>query len=158
LSWRFVFSFPNFYLSEFSTLKKQRQDLYLIYGINFYVRSLWNSTFSGNSTNCCHPSRSITSWTSFLQRCHLRNIVFLQEDHPQNCPFYPKIFYATFTLMNNSHNNVFCFFRPIKDVMGHFECFSDVYTKSYRCSLLRPLKKTSFFELWRSGHDRFKPW
>jgi hypothetical protein len=35
-------------------------------------------------------------------------------------------------------------FQPIKEVMGHFECFSDVYTKFYRCSLLRPFSKTSF--------------
>jgi hypothetical protein len=55
LSWQLVLSFPNFYLSAFSTLKEHRQDSYLIHGIHFYVRSFWNSTFFGNSTNCLSP-------------------------------------------------------------------------------------------------------
>jgi hypothetical protein len=102
-----VLSFPNFYLSEFLTPKKHRQDSYLDNRINFYVCSLWIQHFSAIPRTVCHLSRSITSWTSFLQRCHLRNIVFLQEDHPLNCPFCLKIFYnATFTLMNDSRNNV----------------------------------------------------
>jgi hypothetical protein len=29
--------------------------------------------------------------------------------------------------------------------MGQYECFFDIYTKSYRCSLLRPLKKKRYF-------------
>jgi hypothetical protein len=65
----------------------------------------------------CHPSRSITSWTSFLQRCHLRNSVFLQ-DHPLNWPFYPKIFYnATFTLRTT---HVTMFSRLIKGAAPRF--------------------------------------
>jgi hypothetical protein len=39
-------------------------------------------------------SHSSLSITSFLQHRYYRNIVFL-EDHPLNCPFYPKMFYAT---------------------------------------------------------------
>jgi hypothetical protein len=43
--------------------------------------------------------------------------------------------------MNNSRNNIF---PLIKEVMGHYECFSDVYTNfiAAHCSAL--LEKTSF--------------
>jgi hypothetical protein len=97
--------------------------------------------FSAIPRNVCHPSRSITSWTSFLQCCHLRNIVFFQEDHPLNCPFCPKIFYATLHWWTT---HITMFFRLIMEVTGHYECFSDVYTKFYRCSLLRPFRKHHF--------------
>jgi hypothetical protein len=54
---------------------------------------------SAISRTACHPSLSITSWSSFSQRSYLGN--------PLNCPFYPKIFHATETLIKDSHNNVF---------------------------------------------------
>jgi hypothetical protein len=70
---------------------------YVVFEIKYFPAISWTD---------CHPSRSITS---FLQRCDLRNVL-LQEDNPLICPFYPKIFYnATFTLMNDSRNNVFIY-------------------------------------------------
>jgi hypothetical protein len=44
-----IFTSPN------SQHTKSTHRTHLIYGINFYIRSLWNSTFFGNSTNCLSP-------------------------------------------------------------------------------------------------------
>jgi hypothetical protein len=152
-----VLSFPYFYLSKSLTLKEHRQDSYLIHGVILTYVVFEIQHFSAIPRTDCHLSRSITS---FLQRCHLRNIVFPQEDHPLNCPFYQKSSISSIMpLLHWWTTHVKMFFRLIKEVKGHYECFSDVYTKFYCCSLLRPfLKKTSFFELWRFGHDTFKPW
>jgi hypothetical protein len=76
LSWQFVLSFPNFYLSEFSTLKEHRQDSYLIHGIFFfYVRSLWNAAYFGNSTNCL----SLFTVNSVM------NVIFTALSSPKYC-------------------------------------------------------------------------
>jgi hypothetical protein len=97
-----IFTCQNFWHSK-STDRTR-----LIHGVNFYVHSPWNSTFFGNSTN----------WLSPFTVNNVMNVIFTAQSsqkyclpsrsHPLNCPFYPKIFYsATFTLMNDSRNNVF---------------------------------------------------
>jgi hypothetical protein len=147
-----VLSFPNFYLSEFLTLKEHRQDTYSIHGVIFYVRSLWNSTFFCNS-NWLSPFTVNNVMNIVFTALSLRNIVFLEEDHSLNCPFYQKIFYnATFTLMNDSRNNVF-----LTDwgSYGSLRVFFRCLHKILLLLTAPPFLKNVIFELWRCGHDTF---
>ena len=129
--------FPKFCLSEFSTLKEHRQDSYLIHGINFYICSLWNSTFLGNSTNCLSP----------ITANNVMNVIFTALSSQKYCLPSRRSSSKTVLFVRKSSmpllhwwtTHITMFFRLIKEVMGHYECFSDVYTKFYHCSLLRPI-------------------
>jgi hypothetical protein len=90
LSSQFVLSLPNFYLSEFSTPKEHRHDSYLDHGIIFCVRSLWNLSFSGNFTNGLSPF-TVNHVMNVISTALLSRNYCLLQDHPLNCPFYPKI-------------------------------------------------------------------
>jgi hypothetical protein len=100
LSSQFVLSLPVFLIGRIVDTQRAFRSWH-----DFFAYVVFEiQHFSAISRTVCHPLLSITS---FLQRCYLGNIVSLQEDHPLNCPFYPKIFHVTLTLMYNLHNNVF---------------------------------------------------
>jgi hypothetical protein len=55
---------------------EHRLHSYLIHGVNFYVRSLWNSTFSGNST----------TWLSPFTVNNVMNVIFTALSFQKYCP------------------------------------------------------------------------
>jgi hypothetical protein len=123
LSSQFVLTLPNFYLSEFSTPKDYS---YLDHGIIFCVRSLWNSTSFGNSTNCLSPFTVNHVMNVIFTALLTRKYCLPSRRSSSKLPFlYQKIFHVTEAL---NRTRITMFFRIIKEIMGLYECFSDVCT------------------------------
>jgi hypothetical protein len=126
-------------MSEFLTLKEHRLDSFIFTYVVFEIQH-----FSAIPRTDCHPSRSITSWTSFLQLCHLRNIVFLQEDHPLNCPFYPIS--SIMPLLHWWTTCVTLFFRLIKEVSA-FPMSTQNFIAAHCSALFKKIHFSSYDDL-----------